>query len=87
MRALAVSSAKRLPGIDVPTLKEQGIDVELSNWRAVFGAPGITDAQKKDLIDGDKTVKSSLAGDAEAERLEGPVPSVAMRSRPSSTRK
>jgi putative tricarboxylic transport membrane protein len=50
MRALAVTSGKRLPGIDVPTLKEQGVDVELANWRAVFGAPGITDAQKKDLI-------------------------------------
>jgi len=51
LRALAISSDKRVPGIDTPTLKEQGIDVELVNWRAVFGAPGITDAQKKDLID------------------------------------
>ena len=50
LRALAISSDKRVPGIDTPTLKEQGIDVELVNWRAVFGAPGITDAQKKDLI-------------------------------------
>jgi putative tricarboxylic transport membrane protein len=51
MRALAISSDKRLPGIDIPTLKEQGIDVELANWRGVFGAPGITEAQKKDLVD------------------------------------
>jgi putative tricarboxylic transport membrane protein len=50
LRPLAVTSAKRLPGIDVPTLKEQGVDVELANWRGVFGAPGISDAQKKDLI-------------------------------------
>jgi putative tricarboxylic transport membrane protein len=58
MRALAVTSPKRLPGIDVPTLKEQGVDVELANWRAVFGAPGITDAQKKELIAAvEKTVK------------------------------
>jgi putative tricarboxylic transport membrane protein len=59
MRALAVTSPKRLAGIDVPTLKEQGIDVALANWRGVFAAPGISDAQKKDMIATvDKTVKS-----------------------------
>ncbi len=57
-RALALSSDKRAAGIDVPTLKEQGVNVELFNWRGVFGAPGITDAQKKELIAAiDKTVK------------------------------
>lgn len=50
MRALAVSSAARLPGVDVPTLREQGIDVELANWRGVFGAPGINEAQRNALI-------------------------------------
>lgn len=50
LRPIAVTSGKRLPGIDVPTLKEQGVDVELANWRAVFGAPGINEQQKKDLI-------------------------------------
>ena len=51
MRALAISSDKRLPGIDIPTLKEQGIDVELANWRGIFAPPGITDAQRKELVD------------------------------------
>lgn len=50
MRPLAVTSGKRLAGIDVPTLKEQGVNVELSNWRAIFAAPGITDAQKRELM-------------------------------------
>jgi putative tricarboxylic transport membrane protein len=50
MRPLAVTSGKRLPGIDVPTLKEQGVDVEMSNWRAIFAAPGINDAQKRELM-------------------------------------
>jgi putative tricarboxylic transport membrane protein len=49
MRPIAVTSAKRLN--DVPTLKEQGIDVEIGNWRGVYGAPGITDAQRKALTD------------------------------------
>ena len=48
MRALAVSSAKSMEGI--ASLKEQGVNVELANWRGVFGAPGITKAQRDDLI-------------------------------------
>ena len=51
MRAIAVTSDKRLPGIDVPTLKEQGIDVVIGNWRGVFGAPGITADQRKALTE------------------------------------
>jgi putative tricarboxylic transport membrane protein len=55
MRALAVSSAKSIEGI--PSLKEQGIDVELANWRGVFGAPGITPAQRDELV---KTVEKAV---------------------------
>lgn len=51
MRAIAVTSATRLKGIDVPTLKEQGINVEIGNWRGVYGAPGITPDQRKALTD------------------------------------
>ena len=51
MRAIAVTSEKRLPGIDVPTLKEQAIDVVIGNWRGVFGAPGITAEQRKALTE------------------------------------
>jgi putative tricarboxylic transport membrane protein len=48
MRALGVSSPKRTEGFQ--TLKEQGIDVELANWRGIFGAPDITAAQTAALI-------------------------------------
>jgi putative tricarboxylic transport membrane protein len=51
MRAIAVTSAQRLKGVNVPTLKEQGIDIELGNWRGVYGAPGITPAQRAALTD------------------------------------
>jgi len=47
MRALAVSAPTKTDGI--PSLKEQGIDVELGNWRGVFGAPGIS-AQQRDAL-------------------------------------
>jgi putative tricarboxylic transport membrane protein len=49
MRAIAVTSAQRLPGINIPTLKEQGIDVEIGNWRGVFGAAGISAAERDAL--------------------------------------
>ncbi|MFJ1256950.1 tripartite tricarboxylate transporter substrate binding protein [Cupriavidus sp. CuC1] len=49
MRALAVTSKERTA--DIPTLKEQGINVEIYNWRGVYGAPGITAEQRKALID------------------------------------
>ena len=51
MRAIGVTSANRLKGVAVPTLKEQGINVEIGNWRGVYGAPGITPDQRKALID------------------------------------
>ncbi len=51
MRALAVTSGTKLPGETVPTLKEQGINVEIGNWRGVYGAAGITPEQRKGLID------------------------------------
>jgi putative tricarboxylic transport membrane protein len=49
LRALAISSDKRVAGLDVPTLKEQGINVELFNWRGVFAPPGIADAERAKL--------------------------------------
>ncbi|MGE0116456.1 MAG: Bug family tripartite tricarboxylate transporter substrate binding protein [Dongiaceae bacterium] len=50
LRALAISSGERISGIDIPTLKEQGVDVELANWRAVMAPPGLDDAQKAALV-------------------------------------
>ena len=51
MRAIAVTAPTRVKGINVPTLKEQGYNVEIGNWRGVYGAPGITAEQRKMLVD------------------------------------
>jgi len=48
MRALAQSGPSKVDGI--PSLKEQGIDVELGNWRGIFAAPGISPQQRDALV-------------------------------------
>ena len=49
MKPIGVTSDVRLKGIAIPTLKEQGINVVIGNWRGVYGAPGITDVQRNAL--------------------------------------
>ncbi|WP_240761208.1 tripartite tricarboxylate transporter substrate binding protein [Mycolicibacterium sp. CR10] len=39
--ALGVLSEERLPGLDAATAREQGFDVTLSNWRGLYGPPGM----------------------------------------------
>lgn len=51
MRAIGVTSERRLPGLNIPTLVEQGINVVIGNWRGVYGAAGITPAQRQSLTD------------------------------------
>jgi len=47
MRALATTGETRSDPA-IPTLKESGVDVVTSNWRGVFGAPGLRpDAREK----------------------------------------
>ena len=59
LRALGISGGKRMAGIDVPTIKEQGMDVELLNWRGIVAGPGISAAQKTALSSAvSKAIKS-----------------------------
>jgi putative tricarboxylic transport membrane protein len=59
LRLIGVTSPNRLPNVDGPTLKEQGVDLEIANWRAVVAPPGISADQKKALVDTiDKLAKS-----------------------------
>lgn len=44
LRALAVIGDDRLEGMpDIPTAEEQGYDVTISNWRGIYGPPGMPD--------------------------------------------
>lgn len=48
MRALGVSAPAAFEGI--ASLKSQGIDVELGNWRGIFAAPEISTEQRDALV-------------------------------------
>jgi putative tricarboxylic transport membrane protein len=65
LRALAVSAPKGVDGI--PSLKEQGVDVELGNWRGVFGAPGLSPPQRDALV---KLVRDATETPAWKQSLE-----------------
>jgi putative tricarboxylic transport membrane protein len=49
VRVLAISSAERLPGLDAPTFREQGVDLEVENWRSVAAPPGVSAAERQRL--------------------------------------
>jgi len=67
MRAVAVTSPTRLKGLDIPTLKELGYNVEIGNWRGVYAAAGVTPEQRKALTD---MILKATKSKAWAEALE-----------------
>jgi putative tricarboxylic transport membrane protein len=48
---LAISSEQRIAGVDIPTFREQGVEVSLTNWRGVSAPPGITEEQRSSLAE------------------------------------
>jgi putative tricarboxylic transport membrane protein len=59
LRLIAVTAPTKREGIATPTLKDQGVDLEITNWRSVVAPPGISPEQRKTLADTiDKMVKS-----------------------------
>jgi putative tricarboxylic transport membrane protein len=50
LRLIGMTSPERLPDVDGPTLKEQGVDVVIANWRAIFAAPDLSADQRKAVI-------------------------------------
>jgi putative tricarboxylic transport membrane protein len=59
LRLIAVTAPTRREGMTTPTLRDQGIDLEITNWRSVVAPPGLSADQKKVLTETiDKMVKS-----------------------------
>jgi putative tricarboxylic transport membrane protein len=68
IRLIAITSETRLPNVDVPTLKEGGLDVTVSNWRGVTGSPGMSDAARKGWIEKLDTLSKSKSWAAALEK-------------------
>jgi putative tricarboxylic transport membrane protein len=59
LRLIAVTAPTQREGMATPTLKDQGVDLEITNWRSVVAPPGISPEQRKTLTETiDKMVKS-----------------------------
>jgi putative tricarboxylic transport membrane protein len=67
MIPLATSGSRRIPGVNIPTMSELGLNVTLANWRGVFAAPGINQAQREALINFITAVVKSPAWQKELE--------------------
>jgi putative tricarboxylic transport membrane protein len=50
LRALAVSASEPMPGIDIPTFRQQGFDLVLANWRGLVAPPAIRGAARESLV-------------------------------------
>ncbi|QRM34238.1 tripartite tricarboxylate transporter substrate binding protein [Microvirga sp. VF16] len=68
VRALAISADKRIPGFDVPTLKEAGVDVSLVNWRGIMTHPETREVDKKAISEMLATMVKSPAWKAALEK-------------------
>lgn len=68
LKALAVSAEEPVDFIDVPTLKDEGYDVTLTNWRGIVAPPGISEEDKAELEAIITEVAESAAWDETLER-------------------
>jgi len=49
LRVLAVTAGEPVPGVDAPTLRQAGLDVEFTNWRGIVAPPGLSDEGRAEL--------------------------------------
>ena len=70
LRPLAITSEERVPGIDLPTLREAKIEVTLTDWALLVGPASIGSARLASLRDAVNRARAS-AHWAEAVRMNG----------------
>ena len=67
LRAIGISSPERLPGVDIPTFKEQGVDASLVNWRGLMAPPNLSAEDKSAL---EETIAKMAKSEAWRKMLE-----------------
>ncbi len=50
VRALGISAAEPIANVPVPTFREAGLQVDMSNWRGFVAPRGISDAARDELV-------------------------------------
>ena len=72
MRALAVSGSGPLDvgGKQTRSIKDQGFDVELTNWRGIVAPPGISDSQRDAVTKWVEKVRASSAWQQNLDRFD-----------------
>jgi putative tricarboxylic transport membrane protein len=68
LRAVGLSAPARIAGINVATLKEQGVNVEFGNWRGVVAPEGVSPADRKALLDAVDAMAKSASWKAELKK-------------------
>lgn len=61
LRVIGVTSPVKLPGVDAPTLKEQGVDLVIANWRSVVAGPDLAPEKRKALLEAVQKMAKSPA--------------------------
>jgi len=71
LRALAVSGDNGLEvgGKPVKSIAEQGVDVVMTNWRGIVAPPGLSDEQRKNVVDFVEKVRATPAWQANLKRF------------------
>jgi putative tricarboxylic transport membrane protein len=71
MRVLAVSGDGPVDvgGTKAPTIREEGFDVVLTNWRGIVAPPGISDAERDKVVEFVDKVRATPAWKANVERF------------------
>lgn len=50
LRALAISAEEPLDALDIPTFRDLGVDVAMSNWRGLVGPPNLSEEARDEMI-------------------------------------
>jgi len=61
LRAIAVMSGSRVAGLDLPTLREAKLDVDIADWALLVGPPSLTQSKLAGLRDLVKRSRGSWA--------------------------
>jgi putative tricarboxylic transport membrane protein len=71
LRALAVSGEKPVDvgGTTVKSIRDQGIDVVMTNWRGIVAPPGLSEAQRKNVVAFVERLRATPAWQANLKRF------------------